>query len=84
MKESCFPGCGPDGRRIARGVGTGLLLGLTCGALAACAGGSGSGSSLRAHPHELMKEVVRCENNGGALANTPHCRKVLKINRELF
>jgi hypothetical protein len=75
--------------RVAKTVTTGLLLALACLGLSACAGGGGSGdggsgASLRAHPHELLQEVVRCENNGGALANTPHCRKVLEINRNLF
>ncbi len=36
------------------------------------------------HPHQLMQEVVACENNGGALANTPRCRKALAINARLF
>lgn len=36
------------------------------------------------HPHALMREVVACENNGGALANTPTCRKALRINAQLF
>ncbi|MDD2877729.1 MAG: EexN family lipoprotein [Acidiphilium sp.] len=36
------------------------------------------------HPRELMREVVNCENNGGALANTPPCRKALRINAQLF
>ncbi|MGC9269588.1 EexN family lipoprotein [Acidiphilium sp.] len=36
------------------------------------------------HPHRLMREVVRCENNGGALADTPRCRKALAINAQLF
>jgi hypothetical protein len=36
------------------------------------------------HPHQLMQEVVACENNGGALANTPRCRKALAINAQLF
>ncbi|HQT83842.1 MAG: hypothetical protein B7Z58_01705 [Acidiphilium sp. 37-64-53] len=36
------------------------------------------------HPHQLMREIVNCENNGGALANTPRCRKALAINAQLF
>lgn len=59
----------------------GLLL--ACGALAGCAGG-GRTAYYRKNPHALMREVVRCENNGGALASTPHCREVLRINNNLF
>lgn len=36
------------------------------------------------HRHALMREVVTCENNGGALAGTPACRKALRINSQLF
>jgi hypothetical protein len=56
---------------------------LACAALAGCAGG-GQTAYYRKNPHALMREVVRCENNGGALANTPHCREVLRINNSLF
>jgi len=31
-----------------------------------------------------MKEVVRCENNYRALANTDSCRAALRLNSELF
>lgn len=56
---------------------------LACAALSGCTGG-GRAAYYRHHPHELMHEVVRCENNGGALAHTPHCREVLRINARLF
>lgn len=56
---------------------------IACMALAGCAG-SDRAAYYHKHPHRLMREVVRCENNGGALANTPHCREVLRINNQLF
>jgi hypothetical protein len=56
---------------------------LACAALAGCAGSS-TASYYHKHRRELMHEVVRCENNGGALANTPHCREVLRLNSQLF
>lgn len=56
---------------------------IACAALAGCAGNS-TAHYYHKHPHELMREVVRCENNGGALANTPRCREVLRINNQLF
>ena len=36
------------------------------------------------HRRALMREVVTCENNGGALANTPRCRAALRVNNQLF
>lgn len=63
---------------------TGLAcLIVACSALAGCAGG-GRTAFYHKHPHALLRAVVHCENNGGALADTPHCRKVLRINRALF
>ncbi|HQT61617.1 MAG TPA: hypothetical protein PLV07_04960 [Acidiphilium sp.] len=56
---------------------------LACASLSGCAGG-GRTAYYRKNPHALMREVVRCENNGGALASTPHCREVLRINNNLF
>lgn len=56
---------------------------VTCAALAGCAESS-SAAYYHKHPHKLMREVVRCENNGGALANTSHCRQVLRLNNQLF
>lgn len=56
---------------------------LACAALAGCAGGGTAGYYSR-HRRALMREVVRCENNGGALAHTRHCREVLRINNRLF
>ncbi|HQT88371.1 MAG TPA: EexN family lipoprotein [Acidiphilium sp.] len=52
-------------------------------ALAGCAGQSPQ-SYYRKHPHGLMREVVKCENNGGALAATPACQAALRVNDRLF
>ncbi|HEX7388464.1 MAG TPA: EexN family lipoprotein [Acidiphilium sp.] len=60
-----------------------LLLILATALLAGCSGDDGS-AYYNQHPHELMQQVVKCENNGGALANTPLCRKVLRINSQMF
>ncbi|MCF3945081.1 EexN family lipoprotein [Acidiphilium sp. AL] len=59
-----------------------ILLILATALLAGCA--DSTATYYHKHPHTLMREVVRCENNGGALANTPLCRKVLRINSQLF
>ncbi|MHB1302152.1 MAG: EexN family lipoprotein [Acidiphilium sp.] len=61
---------------------TAIILILACIGLAGC--GDGTAAYYNKHPHDLMRDVVACENNGGALANTPHCRKVLQINQKLF
>ncbi len=52
-------------------------------ALTGCSGGTAR-VYYRKHPHALMGEVVRCENNGGALAATPACQKALQFNHQLF
>lgn len=59
-----------------------LLLILATLLLAGCS--DGAASYYHKHPHKLMHEVVRCENNGGALANTPACRRALALNAQLF
>lgn len=61
-----------------------LLLILAASLLAGCSGGDGGNAYYSQHPHELMQQVVKCENNGGALADTPLCRKVLRINSQMF
>lgn len=52
-------------------------------ALTGCAGQSPQ-TYYRKHPHGLMREVVKCENNGGALAATPACQAALRVNNQLF
>jgi hypothetical protein len=58
-------------------IGSLLIL-----ALSGCA--DSTTAYFHKHPHRLMREIVTCENNGGALANTPRCRKALAINAQLF
>ncbi|GAA5264130.1 hypothetical protein ACOSOMT5_P0550 [Acidiphilium sp. MT5] len=60
-----------------------LLVIALSAALTGCAGQSPQ-SYYRKHPHGLMREVVKCENNGGALAATPACQAALRVNNQLF
>jgi len=57
-----------------------LLAGMS---LAGCASNPNVGY-YRRHRRELLQEVVRCENNNGALANTPRCQAALRVNAQLF
>jgi hypothetical protein len=59
-----------------------VVLSLLTLVLAGCA--DSTTTYYHKHPHQLMQEVVACENNGGALANTPRCRKALALNAQLF
>lgn len=59
-----------------------ILLILATLLLAGCA--DSTVTYYHKHRHALMREVVACENNGGALADTPRCRKALRINNQLF
>ena len=68
-------------RRRRRALSLAALAALL--ALSGCSGGSAR-VYYRKHPHALMGEVVRCENNGGALAATPSCQKALQFNHQLF
>ena len=60
-----------------------LLVIALSAALTGCAGQSPQ-TYYRKHPHGLMREVVKCENNGGALAATPACQAALRVNNQLF
>jgi ABC-type uncharacterized transport system auxiliary subunit len=71
-----------SGRHSHRAAAVLLVIALSA-ALAGCAGPSPQ-SYYRKHPHGLMREVVKCENNGGALAATPACQAALRVNNQLF
>ncbi|HUZ64153.1 MAG TPA: EexN family lipoprotein [Acetobacteraceae bacterium] len=60
-----------------------LIVVVATSLLAACSSGRQT-AFYRKNPQDLMKEVVRCENNYRALANTDSCRAALRLNSELF
>lgn len=80
-KKHCASGAGDVKNAPVRLV-TIIIAALAALLLSGCA--DSAAAYYHKHPHALMREVVACENNGGALARTPPCRKALALNARLF